>query len=168
MENLLIAENIRSFFPEAGPFSLTIHAGDRCHVQGSSRSCNALFEIFTGLRKPDEGSVTVRGKNVYEMSETERAAFRRDSIGAVPKGGGFLPELILLEQVRLPMVLGGLSRDEIQNRIRKNAFDYLFSCKITKSKYNGTKSGNGITFFECLNKSIFHRHNLLLQAGCHK
>lgn len=62
MENLLIAENIRSFFPEAGPFSLTIHAGDRCHVQGSSRSCNALFEIFTGLRKPDEGSVTVRGK----------------------------------------------------------------------------------------------------------
>ena len=125
MENLLIAENIRSFFPEAGPFSLTIHAGDRCHVQGSSRSCNALFEIFTGLRKPDEGSVTVRGKNVYEMSETERAAFRRDKIGAVPKGGGFLPELTLLEQVRLPMVLGGLSRDEIQNRIRKNAFDYL-------------------------------------------
>ena len=97
MENLLIAENIRSFFPEAGPFSLTIHAGDRCYVQGSSRSCNALFEIFTGLRKPDEGSVTVRGKNVYEMSETERAAFRRDNIGAVPKGGGFLPELTLLE-----------------------------------------------------------------------
>ena len=59
------------------------------------------------------------------MSETERAAFRRDNIGAVPKGGGFLPELTLLEQVRLPMVLGGLSRDEIQNRIRKNAFDYL-------------------------------------------
>ena len=125
MENLLIAENIRSFFPEAGPFSLTIHAGERCYVQGSERSCNALFEMLTGLKKPDEGTVTVLGQNPYTMSETERAAFRRDCIGSVPKGGGFLPELTLLEQVRLPMVLAGLSQDEIRNRIRKNAFDYL-------------------------------------------
>lgn len=125
MENILIAEDIRSYFPEAGPFSLTIHAGQRVYVQGSETSCNALFEMLTGLRKPDEGSVTLLGQNLYSMGEAERAAFRRDSIGAVPKGGGFLPELILLEQVRLPMVLGGLSRDEIQNRIRKNAFDYL-------------------------------------------
>lgn len=125
MEDLLIAENIRSFFPEAGPFSLAIHAGQRVYVQGSERSCNAIFEILTGLRKSDEGTVTVLGQNPYAMPETERAAFRRDSIGAVPKGGGFLPELTLLEQVRLPMVLAGLSQDEIRSRIRKNAFDYL-------------------------------------------
>lgn len=125
MENLLIAENIRSFFPEAGPFSLTIHAGERCYAQGSERSCNAIFEMLTGLRKPDEGTVTVLGQNPYTMPETERAAFRRDNIGAVPKGGGFLPELTLLEQVRLPIVSAGLSGDEIRTRIRKNAFDYL-------------------------------------------
>lgn len=125
MENILIAENIRSYFPEAGPFSLTIHAGERCYVQGSERSCNAIFEMLTGLKKPDEGTVTVLGQNPYTMSETERAAFRRDCIGAVPKDGGFLPELTLLEQVRLPMVLAGLSGDEIRSRIRKNAFDYL-------------------------------------------
>lgn len=125
MENLLIAENIRSYFPEAGPFSLTIHAGERCYVQGSERSCNVLFEMLTGLRKPDEGTVAVLEQNPYTMPETERAAFRRDHIGAVPKGGGFLPELTLLEQVRLPMILAGLSGDEIRSRIRKNAFDYL-------------------------------------------
>lgn len=125
MENLLIAKNIRSFFPEAGPFSLTIHAGERCYVQGSERSCNALFEMLTGLRKPDEGTVTVLGQNPYTMPETERADFRRDHIGAVPRGSGFLPELTLLEQVRLPMVLAGLSQDEIRTRIRKNAFGYL-------------------------------------------
>ena len=125
MENILIAEDIRSYFPEAGPFSLTIHAGQRVYVQGSETSCNALFEMLTGLRKPDEGSVTLLGQNLYSMGEAERAAFRRDSIGAVPKGGGFLPELTLLEQVCLPMVLAGLSRDEIRSRIRKNPFDYL-------------------------------------------
>ena len=64
MENLLIAENIRSYFPEAGPFSLTIHAGERYYVQGSERTCNALFEMLTGLRIPDEGSVTILGQNI--------------------------------------------------------------------------------------------------------
>lgn len=125
MENILIAENLRSFFPETGPVSLTLAPGDRCYWQGSERNCNALFEMLTGLRKPDAGSVTIQGQDLYSMGEAERAAFRRDRIGAVPQGGGFLPELTLLEQVRLPMVLAGLSQDEIRSRIRKNAFDYL-------------------------------------------
>lgn len=125
MENLLIAENIRFFHPEAGPISLAIAPGNRCYLQSSEESCNTLFEILAGLRKPDEGSVTVLGQNLYALPDAERTAFRRDCIGAIPKGGGFLPELTLLEQVRLPMVLAGLSQDEIRNRIRKNAFDYL-------------------------------------------
>lgn len=125
MENLLIAENIRSFHPEAGPVLLALASGDRCYLQGSEVTCNTLFEMLIGLKKPDEGTVTVLGQNPYTMPETERAAFRRDHIGAVPKGGGFLPELTLLEQVRLPMILAGLSGDEIRSRIRKNAFDYL-------------------------------------------
>lgn len=125
MENILIAEEIRSFFPEVGPFSLGIHAGDRCYVQASEEGCNALFEMLTGLRKPDEGSVTLLGQNLYTLSETERTAFRRDHIGAIPRNGSFFPELSLLEQIRLPMVLAGLSNDEMRDRIRKNAFDYL-------------------------------------------
>lgn len=125
MENILIAENIRSYHPEAGPFSLVLDPGQRCYVQGSERACNALFEMLTGLRIPDEGSVTILGQNIYSMDEGERAAFRRDRIGAVPKGGGFLPELTLLEQVRLPMVLAGLPQEEIRSNIRKNVFDYL-------------------------------------------
>lgn len=125
MENILIAENIRSYHPEAGPFSLVLDPGQRCYVQGSERTCNTLFEMLTGLRIPDEGSVTLLGQDPYSLGEAERAAFRRDHMGAIPKGGGFLPELTLLEQVRLPMVLAGLSQDEIRNRIRKNAFDYL-------------------------------------------
>lgn len=125
MENILIAENIRSYHPEAGPFSLVLDPGQRCYVQGSERTCNALFEMLTGLRIPDEGSVTILGQNIYSMDEGERAAFRRDRIGAVPKGGGFLPELTLLEQVRLPMVLAGLPQEEIRSNIRKNVFDYL-------------------------------------------
>ena len=125
MENLLIAENIRFFHPEAGPVSLAIAPGNRCYLQSSEESSNTLFEILAGLRKPDEGSVTVLGQNLYALPDAERTAFRRDSIGAIPRGGGFLPELTLLEQVCLPMALAGLPQDEIRNHIRDNAFDYL-------------------------------------------
>lgn len=125
MENLLIAENIRSFHPEAGPGSLTLAPGDRRYLQGSEKACNTMFEMLTGLKKPDEGSVTVLGQDIYALESQKRAAFRRDHIGAVPRGSGFLPELTLLEQVRLPMVLAGLSQDEIRTRIRKYAFGYL-------------------------------------------
>lgn len=125
MENLLIAENIRSFFPEVGPISLALAPGDCCYLQGSEKACTTLFEMLTGLKKPDEGTVTILGQDIYNLESQERAAFRRDRIGSVPRGSCFLPELTLLDQVRLPMVLAGLSQDEIRTRIRKNAFGYL-------------------------------------------
>ena len=70
MENILIAETIRSFFPEAGPISLALVPGDCCYLQGIEKACNTLFEMLTGLKKPDEGTVTVLGQNPYTMSET--------------------------------------------------------------------------------------------------
>lgn len=125
MEKVLIAENIRSFHPEAGPFSLTLVPGQRCYLQGSEKACNTMFEMLTGLKKPDEGTVTILGQDIYALESQERAAFRRDRIGAVPRRSGFLPELTVLEQIKLPMALAGFSREEITARIRKNSFHYL-------------------------------------------
>ena len=125
MENILIAEHIRSYTPEAGPVSLAIAPGEWWYLQGRDEECNALFEMLTGLRRPEEGTVTLLGEDLYALKERERAAFRRDRIGAIPTKSGFVPELTLLEQVRLPMVLAGMSQEEIKGRIRKNAFIYL-------------------------------------------
>lgn len=163
MENLLIAENIRSFRPEAGPISLAIAPGNLCYLQSSEESCNTLFEILAGLRKPDEGSVTVLGQNLYTLSDAERTAFRRDSIGAVPRGGGFLPELTLLEQVCLPMMLSGLSHDEIRNRVRKNAFEYL----PLHDLYNPAKrcTHRTLAFASLLRTSVMNPPILLLNAA---
>lgn len=125
MEKVLIAENIRSFHPEAGPFSMPLIPGDCRYLQGSEKACNTIFEMLTGLRKPDVGTVTIPGQDIYALAFQERAAFLRDHLGAVPKESGFLPELTVLEQIKLPMVLAGFSREEITARIRKNSFSYL-------------------------------------------
>ena len=84
-----------------------------------------MFEMLTGLKKPDEGTVTILGQDIYAMESQERAVYRRDNIGAVPRRSGFLPELTVLEQIKLPMVLAGFSRKEITERIRKTSFHYL-------------------------------------------
>lgn len=125
MENILIAENLRSFHPEVGPVSLTLAPGDRRYLQGSEKACNTIFEMLTGLKKSNEGTVTILGQDIYALASQERAAFHRDRIGAVPRGSGFLPELTVLEQIKLPMALAGFSREEITTRIRKNSFSYL-------------------------------------------
>ena len=66
--------------------------------------------------------MTILGQDIYALEERERTAFRRDHLGAIPRDGGFLPELTLLEQIELPMILAGFSHEEMARRIRKNAF----------------------------------------------
>lgn len=125
MDTILSAEQIRSYIPEVGPVSLTLRPGELRHFQSRMWECTSLFEMLTGLRKPDEGRVTILGQDIYALEEWERTAFRRDHLGAIPRDGGFLPELTLLEQIELPMILAGFSHEEMARRIRKNAFTYL-------------------------------------------
>lgn len=125
METILTAEQIRSFHPGVGPVSLTLHPRERRYFQGKAQECTVLFEMLTGLKRPDDGTVTILGQDVYTLEEGERAAFRRDHLGAISREGGFLKELTLLEQMEMPMNLAGFSREEMAQRIRKNVFSYL-------------------------------------------
>lgn len=125
MDTILSAEQIHSYIPEVGPVSLTLRPGELRHFQSRMWECTSLFEMLTGLRKPDEGRVTILGQDIYALEERERTAFRRDHLGAIPRDGGFLPELTLLEQIELPMILAGFSQEEMARRIQKNTFTYL-------------------------------------------
>ena len=42
------------------------------------------------------------------MTAHEAAAFRRDTIGAVPQDLGLIPELRMIDQIALPMKLAGM------------------------------------------------------------
>src|SRR5690606_21236445 len=63
---------------------------------------------------PDAGSVTLltRGASrvVTEMSETDRSRLRREEFGFVFQQGLLLPELTAVENVALPLMLGGHAR----------------------------------------------------------
>lgn len=127
MEYAVRTKELRCYHQDGweGTLNLKIAPGERVYIQGNPRRCNLLFELLTGLRNPDGGTVEVFGKELSAMPEAERIAFRREHMGAIPEMGWFLPELSLLEQIVLPMNLAGLSREEIRTRIHRHTFDYL-------------------------------------------
>lgn len=100
-------------------------SGNWIFINGTPRRCQMHFEVLCGLRKPDVGEVMLAGVNPYTLSPTDGAAFRRDTIGAVPYGGGLIPELRLIDQIAFPMALAGHSNVDILNRIRSLTSELL-------------------------------------------
>lgn len=94
-------------------------AGDNIFINGSPKRCETHFEVLCGLRKPDVGKVTLCGKNLYTMTAEKAAIFRRDTIGAVPKDLGLIPELRMIDQIALPMKLTGMDDETVITEIHK-------------------------------------------------
>lgn len=99
--------------------SIVCKAGDNIFMNGSPKRCETHFEVLCGLRGPDVGEVKICGRNPYEMTAREAAAFRRDTIGAVPQDLGLIPELRMIDQIAFPMKLAGMDDESIISEIRK-------------------------------------------------
>lgn len=122
MEELLNANyiaDLKSIGRKDKLLSIVGKAGDNIFVGGSPKRCETHFEILCGLRRPDVGEVKICGRNPYEMTACEAAAFRRDTIGAVPQDLGLIPELRMIDQIAFPMKLAGMDDESIISEIRK-------------------------------------------------
>lgn len=122
MEELLNANyiaDLKSIGRKDKLLSIVGKAGDNLFVGGSPKRCETHFEVLCGLRKPDVGEVKICGRNLYEMTAREAAAFRRDTIGAVPQDLGLIPELRMIDQIAFPMKLAGMDDETIISEIRK-------------------------------------------------
>ena len=85
--------------------SLQVRAGECVAVTGPSGSGKTtLLHVAAGLERPDAGEVRAAGTDPYDATESERAAFRRRSIGLVFQQHHLLPQLTALENVLLPVL----------------------------------------------------------------
>ncbi|RJO65248.1 MAG: ABC transporter ATP-binding protein [Candidatus Omnitrophota bacterium] len=75
-------------------------------IQGpSGAGKSTLLHILGGLDMPSCGSVHFEGKDVYGLSENERAIFRNRNVGFVFQFYHLLSELSVLENVLLPSLI---------------------------------------------------------------
>jgi len=91
--------------------SLAADAGEMLAVMGPSGSGKStLLYCLAGILQPSAGEVWFGGRRIDTLGETERSALRRDRFGFVFQFGQLVPELPAVENVALPLLLGGMRR----------------------------------------------------------
>jgi len=115
----------RVYRTEAGELSvlqgvdLVLQAGEIVAlVAPSGAGKSTLLHLAGLLDRPDGGSVVVAGRDAGALSDAERTAIRRDTIGFVYQFHHLLPEFTALENVVLPQMIAGQSRHAAAERAR--------------------------------------------------
>ena len=91
--------------------SVTIGGGEMLAVMGPSGSGKStLLHCLAGILVPDSGEVTFDGRRIDQLREPERSTLRRERFGFVFQFGQLVPELSAIENVALPLLLGGATR----------------------------------------------------------
>lgn len=88
--------------------TLSIKEGELAAVVGCSGSGKStLLHMLGGLDYPTSGTVTVAGKDISKLNETELTIFRRRNIGFVFQSYNLVPILSVYENIVLPVELDG-------------------------------------------------------------
>ncbi len=88
--------------------SLEIAAGETLSLVGPSGSGkSSLMMVLGGLERPTAGTVRIDGHDLGSLGEDALARLRRHAVGIVFQAFHLIPTMTALENVALPLELGG-------------------------------------------------------------
>ncbi len=97
--------------------NMEIRRGEMVAIQGPS-GCGktTLLNIIGSLDCPTSGKILLEGREISAATERELTEIRRKSVGFVFQFYNLLPVLTALENVELPMLIAGISKEKRNQR----------------------------------------------------
>lgn len=98
--------------------SFTVEQGEYVAIMGESGSGKTtLLNLLAALDEPTAGTVRLDGHELGKIRERDAAAFRRDNLGFVFQEFNLLDTFTLEDNIYLPLVLMGMSYEDMRARL---------------------------------------------------
>ena len=100
--------------------SLQVQKGEIISIVGASGAGKStLLHIIGTLDRPDSGSVTLDGENIFAKKDKALASFRNAKLGFIFQFHHLLPEFTALENVCIPAFIAGKKTSEAEKRAKE-------------------------------------------------
>lgn len=114
--SLLVCQNLEKIYQEGNldtqvlkQVSLSVEKGELVAIVGRSGSGKStLLHLLGALDTPTSGSVYLNGVDIHGMSQQKQAAMRNQNMGFVYQFHHLLNEFTALENVSMPLLIGGM------------------------------------------------------------
>jgi putative ABC transport system ATP-binding protein len=140
MDDLVICENLVKIYQQSGievialqGLDLRIKPGEMVGIVGASGSGKTtLLNVLGGLDRPTAGKAVVDRQDLLKLSDRQMDVYRKQKVGFIwqQPGRNLLPYLSAVENVMLPMWLGGVPR----LKRRKRAAELLDTLGLSDRK----------------------------------
>jgi putative ABC transport system ATP-binding protein len=93
--------------------SMDAYFGEMLYIVGPSGSGKTtMLSVLSGILRPNAGSVTVEGEDIWHMTSDKLADFRLHKIGFVFQDFHLFPRLTTAENVAIPLILKRTNWDQ--------------------------------------------------------
>jgi len=140
--------------------SFEAYWGEMLYIVGPSGSGKTtLLSMISGILRPNSGSVTIDGRDLWSLPDDEIADFRLNTIGFVFQDYHLFPRLTTAENVAIPLIL--------QKRSWSEALRAAFSCLdvvglADKAQLPPTKLSGGEQQRVAIARAIVHQPEILV------
>ena len=140
--------------------SLNVRPGEFVALMGASGSGKStLLNLVGGLDTADEGRIIVAGAELQAMSDDERSEFRLRAIGFVFQFFNLLPNLTVVENIAMPLLLAGAGTTEAADAARRLAREVGLEERLGHAAH---QLSGGEMQRVALARALVHRPQLLL------